>query len=296
MAQPLPNRSAADAPLVDEADRLIAAAIDEDLAGGDVTSMACLGDQSASARMVARRSGVVAGLWLVERIYAEIDPAVRVGTEAADGDAIAAGQTLAVVTGPARAVLAGERIALNFLQRLSGVATLTRAFVEAVQGTSAVICDTRKTTPGWRRLEKYAVRCAGGTNHRMGLYDEVLIKDNHVALAGCPIEQLVTRVRDRFGAEMVIEIEVDTIDQLRAVLPLEADRILLDNMTIDRLREAVALRNRLGRNGRPLLEASGGVTLATVRAIAETGVDRISVGALTHSAPALDIAMDIAAP
>jgi len=169
---------------------------------------------------------------------------------------------------------------------------MTRAFVHAVEGTSAAICDTRKTTPGWRYLEKYAVRCAGGTNHRMGLYDEVLIKDNHVALAGCPIEQLVTRARDRFGAEMVIEVEVDTLDQLRAVLPLAADRILLDNMTTDQLREAVALRNRLGSDGRPLLEASGGVTLATVRAIAETGVDRISVGALTHSAVALDVALD----
>lgn len=296
MTQHLPNRSPAGAKLVDEAVRLIAAAIDEDLAGGDVTSVACLGDQAASARIVARQAGVAAGLWLVELVYAEIDAVVQVRTEAADGDAVAAGQTLAVVTGPARAVLAGERTVLNFLQRLSGVATMTRAFVHAVEGTSAAICDTRKTTPGWRYLEKYAVRCAGGTNHRMGLYDEVLIKDNHVALAGCPIEQLVTRARDRFGAEMVIEIEVDTLDQLRAVLPLAADRILLDNMTTDQLREAVALRTRLGSDGRPLLEASGGVTLATVRAIAETGVDRISVGALTHSAPALDIAMDIASP
>ncbi|HOI54078.1 MAG TPA: carboxylating nicotinate-nucleotide diphosphorylase [Phycisphaerae bacterium] len=296
MTQHLPNRSPAGAKLVDEAVRLIAAAIDEDLAGGDVTSVACLGDQAAAASIVARQGGVAAGLWLVELVYAEIDAAVQVRTEAADGDAVAAGQTLAVVTGPARAVLAGERTVLNFLQRLSGVATMTRAFVHAVEGTSAAICDTRKTTPGWRYLEKYAVRCAGGTNHRMGLYDEVLIKDNHVALAGCPIEQLVTRARDRFGAEMVIEVEVDTLDQLRAVLPLAADRILLDNMTTDQLREAVALRNRLGSDGRPLLEASGGVTLATVRAIAETGVDRISVGALTHSAPALDIAMDIASP
>jgi len=296
MTQHLPNRSPAGAKLVDEAVRLIAAAIDEDLAGGDVTSVACLGDQAAAASIVARQGGVAAGLWLVELVHAEIDAAVQVRTEAADGDAVAAGQTLAVVTGPARAVLAGERTVLNFLQRLSGVATMTRAFVHAVEGTSAAICDTRKTTPGWRYLEKYAVRCAGGTNHRMGLYDEVLIKDNHVALAGCPIEQLVTRARDRFGAEMVIEVEVDTLDQLRAVLPLAADRILLDNMTTDQLREAVALRNRLGSDGRPLLEASGGVTLATVRAIAETGVDRISVGALTHSAPALDIAMDIASP
>ncbi|MBN2583556.1 MAG: carboxylating nicotinate-nucleotide diphosphorylase [Planctomycetes bacterium] len=281
------------AKVVDEATRLIAAAIDEDLAGGDATSQACLGDGAASAAIVARQAGVAAGLWLIELIYAQIDAAVEVRTEAGDGDAIAAGQLLAAVHGPARAVLAGERTVLNFLQHLSGIATMTRAFVDTVKGTAAAICDTRKTTPGWRRLEKYAVRCGGGTNHRMGLYDEVLIKDNHVALAGCPIEQLVARARERFGADMVVEIEVDTLDQLRSVLPLATDMVLLDNMTLNQLRQAVALRDQLGRNGRPLLEASGGVTLATVRGIAETGVDRISVGALTHSAPALDIAMDI---
>jgi nicotinate-nucleotide pyrophosphorylase (carboxylating) len=289
-----PNRNDEDDKLADEAVRLIAAALEEDLAGGDLTSVACLGDQSAVARLVARQAGVVAGLWLVDLVYGQVDPAVEVSPEAADGDPVCPGQTLAVVSGPARAVLAGERTVLNFLQRLSGVATITRAFVDAVKGTAAAICDTRKTTPGWRRLEKHAVRCGGGVNHRMGLYDEVLIKDNHVALAECPIGQLVERARARFGPEMVIEVEVDTLDQLRSVLPLSADMVLLDNMGPDQLRQAVALRDSLGgRQKRPLLEASGGVTLATVRAIAETGVDRISVGALTHSAPALDIAMDI---
>ena len=244
--------------------------------------------------MVARQAGVVAGLWLVGMVYGRIDDQVQVGLSVADGRAVWPGEVLAEVRGPAASLLAGERTALNFLQHLGGIATLTAAFVEAVEGTRAVICDTRKTTPGWRRLEKYAVRCGGGTNHRMGLYDEVLIKDNHLALAGRGIVETVLEVRDRVGERVKIEVEVDTLEQLGQVLPLPVDCILLDNMSAAQLGEAVAMRDAADPRGAPLLEASGGVTLATVGEIALSGVDRISVGALTHSAPALDVAMDIA--
>jgi nicotinate-nucleotide pyrophosphorylase (carboxylating) len=213
-----------------------------------------------------------------------------------EGQRFRAGQTLATLVGPAQALLTGERTALNFLQRLCGVATLTRAFVEAVRGSRAVICDTRKTTPGWRRLEKYAVRCGGGTNHRMGLYDEMLIKDNHLALAGRDLKGLVTAARRRVGPRMIIEVEVERLEQLHSALALPVDYVLLDNMAPPMLRKAVALRDAVRRDGWPLLEASGGVTLDNVRAVASAGVDRISVGALTHSAPALDIAMDICPP
>jgi nicotinate-nucleotide pyrophosphorylase (carboxylating) len=229
-------------------------------------------------------------------VYERIDPSVVVTLKSADGDAVAPGQELAVITGPASSLLIGERTALNFLQRLSGIATLTRRFVDAVQGTKALICDTRKTTPAWRQLEKYAVRCGGGTNHRLGLYDQVLIKDNHIALSGRSIEALVSQARSQVGPQFKIEVEVDTLDQLRSVLPLPVDFILLDNMTAPQMRQAVALRNQLRPGGLPLLETSGGVTLQTVREFAETGVDRISVGALTHSAPSLDLALDIREP
>jgi nicotinate-nucleotide pyrophosphorylase (carboxylating) len=283
--------------LLSEAARLVALALDEDLGPGDITTQVCLAaGRPGRGAIVARQSGVVAGLWLAKMVYERIDPSVVVTLKSADGDAVEAGRELAVVTGPAASLLTGERTALNFLQRLSGIATLTRRFVEAVRGTKAVICDTRKTTPGWRHLEKYAVRCGGGTNHRLGLYDMVLIKDNHIALSGRPIDKLVAEARARVGPQFKIEVEVDTLDQLRAVLPLPVDFILLDNMTAAQMCQAVALRDQLRPGGAPLLETSGGVTLQTVREFAETGVDRISVGALTHSAPALDIALDIREP
>ena len=285
-----------DAELVAEGARLIGAALAEDVGSGDLTSEVCLPKGlAAAASVVARQTGVTAGLWLLSMVYRELDEGVRVELAAADGESVSPGQTLAEVTGRAGSLLAGERTVLNFLQRLSGIATLTAAFIEAVQGTRAVICDTRKTTPGWRRLEKYAVRCGGGTNHRMGLYDEVLIKDNHLALAGKGIAQTVTQARDRAGSKIKIEVEVDTLEQLRGVLALPVDRILLDNMSPEQLRQAVAMRDAAPRQQAPLLEASGGVTLASVRQIAASGVDRISVGALTHSASALDIGMDMAA-
>ncbi len=280
--------------LLSEASLLVALALVEDVGTGDITTQVCLAaDHPGRGSIVARCPGVVAGLWFVGMVYERIDPTVVVTFHAADGDAVEAGLELAVVTGPAASILTGERTALNFLQRLSGIATLTRRFVEAVRGTKAVICDTRKTTPGWRHLEKYAVRCGGGTNHRVGLYDQILIKDNHIALSGQTIEALVAEARARVGPQFKIEVEVDTLDQLRAALPLPVDYILLDNMTAAEMRQAVALRDELRPGGLPLLETSGGVTLQTVREFAETGVDRISVGVLTHSAPALDIALDI---
>jgi nicotinate-nucleotide pyrophosphorylase (carboxylating) len=280
--------------LLSEAARLVAIAVEEDVGPGDVTTEVCLvAGRPGRGSIVVRQPGVVAGLWVAQMVYERIDPAVVVTFKAVDGDAVEAGQEVAVVAGPAAAILTGERTALNFLQRLSGIATLTRRFVEAVRETKAVICDTRKTTPGWRHLEKYAVRCGGGTNHRVGLYDQVLIKDNHIALSGRGLTALVAEVRELVGPQFKIEVEVDTLDQLRAVLPLPVDIILLDNMTAAEMRQAVALRDGLCRGGPPLLETSGGVTLQTVREFAETGVDRISVGALTHSAPALDIALDI---
>ena len=305
----LPAGGAADPPLLAEAALLVEAAVAEDVGAGDVTTRVCPpARRTGAARIVARADGVLAGLWIVQMVYRRLDRAVWVERRAADGARVRAGQTVALVRGPLAAILTGERIALNFVQRLSGVATLTRAFVRAVRGTGAVICDTRKTTPGWRRLEKYAVRCGGGTNHRLGLYDEVLIKDNHLALARRPLADVVREARRRVGPKMKIEVEVETLDQLREVLSLlpaqpartgrslgagGVDYILLDNMPRDRLRRAVRMREAVRPGGPPFLEASGGVTLRNVRAIARTGVDRISVGALTHSAPALDLALDV---
>jgi nicotinate-nucleotide pyrophosphorylase (carboxylating) len=285
----------ADPRLAEEARQLAALAVAEDLgAAGDVTSRACIpGGRQGRATIVARTPGTLAGLWIAEYVYAAVDGDVRVRFLATDGEAVRPGQALAEVAGPVASLLAGERTVLNFVQRLSGVATLTRQFVDAVAGTRAAICDTRKTTPGWRHLEKYAVRCGGGTNHRMGLWDEVLIKDNHLALCGLSAAEAVRVAREAVGPDMVIEVEVDTLEQFREVLSEKADMILLDNMTADEMAEAVQLRDGASDDGTPLLEASGGVTLSSVAAIARTGVDRISVGALTHSAAALDIAMDV---
>lgn len=267
-------------------------ALVEDLGqAGDITSDAVLAEgHMARAELIARVPGVVAGLAAFAAAFELVDRACVTRLSAADGDAVARGNVLAVVEGPARAVLAAERVALNVLQRLSGTATLTRAFVETIAGTGARVTCTRKTTPGLRALEKYAVRCGGGSSHRYGLSDAVLIKDNHVALAGGVIEA-VRRVRASVGHMVVISLEVTTLDQLRAALALPIDVVLLDNMGVEMLREAVALID-----GRVVSEASGGITLATARAIAETGVGYLSVGALTHSAPALDLALDVVGP
>jgi len=273
----------------------------EDLGGGDVTSALLPAGARAAGRFVARQELVLCGGTLLSEIAAAYGNAIETDVLPADGERVAAGQAFAVWSGPAADILAAERVALNFLQRLCGIATLTRAYVDAVADTSANIYDTRKTTPGWRALEKYAVRAGGAYNHRMGLYDAVLVKDNHLAamaLAGeaDPIAALankLTAVRADLPAGGFVEIEVDTLDEFASALRLAVDVILLDNMSPAQLAEAVRLRDAAGLAGRIALEASGGVTLQNVRDIATAGVERIAVGAITHSAAAADIAQDI---
>jgi nicotinate-nucleotide pyrophosphorylase (carboxylating) len=268
---------------------VVRAALLEDLGrAGDVTAAACLpAGEQITATFAARVEGRLAGLDCARLAIAAMDPTARFETNRGDGDDIAVGEVIARVSGDARAILSSERVALNLLSRLCGVATLTRTYVRAVEGTGARIVCTRKTTPGLRALEKYAVRCGGGVNHRFGLDDAILIKDNHIAACG-GVAKALERARAAAGHLMKIEIEVDRLDQLDEALPFRPDVIMLDNFALGDLRTAVA---RVA--GAVVLEASGGVTLATVRAIAETGVDAISVGALTHSAPILDIGLDI---
>ncbi len=275
--------------------RLAALALEEDLGtAGDRTSQAIIpADLTGRAVLVARQAGVLAGLPAAQQTFTLVDVALSFEPLREDGSLLKPGDRLAVIQGRVRSILTGERTALNFVQRLSGVATQTRRYVDAVAGLPCQILDTRKTTPGWRLLEKYAVRQGGGHNHRMGLYDGVLIKDNHLAaLTGHAdaVAEAVRLARQAHGTSIPLEIEVDTLAQLEGALKAHPDIILLDNMPPDDMREAVRRRNAVAPN--VLLEASGGVTLQTIRAIAESGVDRISVGALTHSAPALDIALD----
>jgi len=260
-------------------------ALEEDLGrAGDITSdLTIPADTSAAGRLVARKPGNIAGLIAAEAVFRLIDPSVKFLAALPDGAKAKKGDVLATVSGPARAILSAERVALNFLGHLSGIATATAALVEAVTGTKARIVCTRKTLPGLRILQKYAVRCGGGFNHRFGLDDAVLIKDNHIAAAG-GIAPALARVRARLGHMAEIEIEVDTLAQLEECLSLGASTILLDNMAMEDLKRAVAMTR-----GRAVLEASGNVTPASVRAIAETGVDYISSGAITHSAANLDI-------
>ena len=272
-------------PMVEAAVR---AALAEDLGLlGDITTNATVAaDARATAVIAARKPGVIAGLQLAEATFRMLDPDIEFVIEHADGSTIAPGGLIARLSGTARALLTAERVALNYLGRLSGIATLTRAYTNAVKGTKAKIADTRKTTPGLRAFEKYAVRCGGGQNHRTGLFDAVLIKDNHVVAAG-GIARALEAARAHAGHMVKIEVEVDTLEQLREVLSFKVDAVLLDNMTTQQLKHAVELIA-----GRCLAEASGGVNLETVRAIAETGIDVISVGALTHSAPNLDLGLD----
>jgi nicotinate-nucleotide pyrophosphorylase (carboxylating) len=267
---------------------IVRAALEEDLGrAGDITSTLTIADGAqAAARLVARRPGHIAGLNCAGTAFRLVDPSLRFTPAIADGDAVTAGALLATVEGPARGLLTGERVALNFLGHLSGVATATAALVKAVEGTGARIVCTRKTIPGLRTLQKYAVRCGGGFNHRFGLDDAVLVKDNHIAAAG-GIAPALSRLRAGLGHMVRIEIEVDTLEQLEEALTHKVDVVLLDNMAPETLRQAVALTE-----GRAVLEASGNVTLDSVRAIAETGVDYISAGAITHSAPNLDIGLD----
>jgi nicotinate-nucleotide pyrophosphorylase (carboxylating) len=269
---------------------IVRAALAEDLGrAGDVTAQACVAAGTRlSVTFGVRRQGVVAGLSCARLALTELDPSVSFQAMVEDGASVGPGAMLARAEGDARAILSAERTALNLLGRLSGIATLTRAYVDAVAGTKARIVDTRKTTPGLRALEKYAVRCGGGVNHRFGLDDAILIKDNHVAACG-GVGEAVRRAKAAAGHLMQVEVEVDGLDQLDEALLHGPDVVMLDNFSLDDLRTAVA---RAG--GRVRLEASGGVNLDTVRAIAETGVDVISVGALTHSAPVLDIGLDAA--
>jgi len=263
-------------------------ALEEDLgrAGDLTTDLTVPAQQNVKARLAARKSGTIAGLIAAECTFALVDPSLAITIETQDGSQADAGALLATVAGSARSILTAERVALNFAGHLSGIATATRALVDAVAGTKARIVETRKTTPGLRMLEKYAVRCGGGFNHRFGLDDAVLIKDNHLVAAG-GIAPAIARVRAGLGHMAKIELEVDSLAQLEEALALGVDTILLDNFGVDDLKRAVATTR-----GRVVLEASGNVTLATVRAIAETGVDYISSGAITHSAPNLDVGLD----
>lgn len=273
-------------PPLAEMSRFITAALAEDVGLGDITSNLLIpADKVATMAFVAREDMVACGLWVVAETYRQLDSAVQVEMLAHEGDTVAKGGVLAVAKGPARALLTGERTALNIAQRLSGVATLTQRFVQEVAGSGAVILDTRKTMPGMRNFDKYAVRVGGAQNHRMRLDDMVLVKDNHIALCG-GIEAAVKQARA--GCTLPVVVECDTLAQVREAVEAAPERILLDNMSNETLREAVALVG-----GRVKLEASGGVSLQTVRGIAQTGVDYISVGKLTHSAVACDIGADI---
>lgn len=269
-------------------ERIVETALAEDLGLiGDITTEATIpAGKRATCVLAARESGVLAGLDIAAAAFRHLDAATSFTPTKADGNTLHPGDVIATVEGNARSILSAERVALNFMGRMSGIATQTRRYVDQVSGTSAAIIDTRKTTPGLRALEKYAIRAGGGMNHRIGLFDAVLIKDNHVAIAG-GISAAIEAARARAGHMIKIEVEVDTLDQLREALGHRIDAVLLDNMPPPVLREAVAMIA-----GRVTTEASGGINLDTVRAVAETGVDLISVGALTHSVTVLDIGLD----
>ncbi len=278
---------------LDQLTPIVQRALDEDLGtsgrgDGDVTTLCTIpADATLAGRFIAKADGVIAGLEVARLTFALIDERVQVEFTIHDGDRVTTGQTFGTVNGPTRALLIGERTALNFLQRMSGIATLTNQFVKAVRPHPAIILDTRKTAPGLRLLDKWAVKLGGGQNHRSGLFDMVLIKNNHITAIGS-ITAAISRVRECDDRHRPIEVEVRTLDELREALALQPDRILLDNMSLDQMREAVQITNR-----RVPLEASGNVTLETVNAIAATGVDFISSGALTHSVKALDISLTL---
>jgi nicotinate-nucleotide pyrophosphorylase (carboxylating) len=285
--------------IADDCRQLVRLAVREDLERGqDWTTVSLVAAETPGrAVVVARQAGVAAGIRAAEIVIEQMDPRIKLTPHLDEGATVQKNSAIATLEGPARSMLTVERPLLNFLGHLSGVATLTQRYVDEVSGTGARIYDTRKTTPGWRRLEKYAVRCGGGHNHRTGLYDAILIKDNHLALSETPaaavlrvrrfLETLPDNVTTKHG---LVEVEVDSIEQLQDALPAQPDIVLLDNMSLDQLRQCVALRNKLAPQIE--LEASGGVNLQTVRGIAETGVERISVGALTHSATWFDVGLD----
>jgi nicotinate-nucleotide pyrophosphorylase (carboxylating) len=274
-----------------ELSRVVDAALAEDLSGGDVTTDSLIPQHiEASANFVPRSPGVFAGLDVARAVFARVDSNLKFTPRLIDGDRVEGGETVAVVSGSLSSILRGERVALNFMQRMSGIASMTAKFAEAVRGTNAVIVDTRKTVPGLRSLDKYSVAAGGGRNHRRNLSDGVLIKDNHIAALqaeGMSLQQIIRRARAHAPHTVKIEVEVESLDEVPAAIEGGADIIMLDNMDTTAMRTAVGLCK-----GKCLTEASGGVNLGTVRQIAETGVDMISVGALTHSVPALDIGLD----
>lgn len=286
-------------------DALIQLAIDEDIGTGDITTANLLPDDLiATGAFLAKGNGVVAGLPVVEYFFSKLDKSVFINRIAGEGSFVRAGEIIATISGRAKTLLSGERIALNFLQRLSGIATITAQFVEKIKPLKTAIIDTRKTTPGWRYLEKYAVLTGGGVNHRMGLYDQVLVKDNHVDImkgtlggeaspSSSAIEVVVSTLRKKVKKGILIEVETRTLDEVRDALKAGADIILFDNMDVARLQEAVSLVKGWKGLYMPLTEASGNVSLENVRRVAGTGVDRVSVGAITHSAKALDISLEI---
>jgi len=273
---------------MDQIDRLIEMALAEDIGPGDITTAAVIGPgDRGEAAIVAKQPLVAAGMDLVKRVFAAVDPAVTVTAKVTDGDEVGVGRTMAELSGPLAGLLTGERTALNFLQRLCGIATHTRRFVQTLGAGRARLVDTRKTTPGWRVLEKYAVRVGGAANHRMGLYDGVLIKNNHIAAAG-GIAACVEKVRSRVHHLVKIEVEAASLEEVGQALDAGVEVIMLDNMDLDQIRQALDLIK-----GRALVEVSGGVTIETLNVLGQTGVDLISAGALTHSARAMDISMRI---
>jgi nicotinate-nucleotide pyrophosphorylase (carboxylating) len=277
--------------LLEHIKSIVQRALDEDLGDGDVTTLCTIpADATLTGRFIAKAEGIIAGLEVARLTFALIDERVQADFSIRDGDVVSKGQVFGTVSGPTRTLLSGERTALNFLQRMSGIATMTHQFVEAVKPHKAIILDTRKTAPGLRLLDKWAVKLGGGENHRIGLFDMVLIKNNHITAVGS-ISAAINRVRECDDRHRPIEVEVRTLDELREALALQPDRILLDNMNLDQMREAVEIAAK--RVPGVPLEASGNVTLETVNAIAATGVDFISSGALTHSVKALDISLTL---
>jgi nicotinate-nucleotide pyrophosphorylase (carboxylating) len=268
-----------------EIERNVTVALEEDMGGGDLTAMLIAADTRAHAQVVSRVDAVLCGAPWFDACFRRLDPAIAIAWQAHDGDRVAAGSTLCRMEGQARALLTGERTSLNFLQLLSAVATTTRSYVEAVRGTRASIVDTRKTLPGLRLAQKYAVRMGGGANHRIGLYDGILIKENHIAACG-GVAPALQRAGALASAAVFVQVEVETLEQLEQALAAGATMVLLDNFDLGRMREAVRVNA-----GRAQLEASGGITLENVRSIAETGVDRISIGALTKDINAIDLSM-----
>lgn len=275
--------------LAEEIERNVSAALAEDVGGGDLTAQLVPANTAAKATVISRENAVLCGTTWFERCFKRLDPAIRIDWKAGDGDRVVPDQLLCEIEGPARALLTGERTALNFLQLLSGVATKARQFADAVAGTKAMVVDTRKTIPGLRLAQKFAVKCGGGDNHRLGLYDAILVKENHILAAGsiaAAVSQAKQIAAGTNGRCKFIQVEVENAAELEQALTTGADMILLDNMSLDQMRAAVAFTA-----GRAVLEASGNVSLATVRGIAETGVDRISIGGLTKDVRALDLSM-----